>query len=231
MLMVHGNRDYLRSLPFFEALLPLLTINICYLVAASLDHVPVCIPYLEGCTSVSSTGRQFPESVIFKFGMIASAVVLMLLWLATARFLRVCGESLLRVNALRVFAMLATVSLVIYAITLGMNNDDYAGIRRLGTRGFAICSTLAMIAFAILYYPRRTNETRNLFVWLVITSASLPVIGLISEIAKLLDMPSRSINYIAAWNAFVAASIFYFVLARLWQHHNISAGRPASPSE
>ena len=162
MLMVHGNRDYLRSLPFFEALLPLLTINICYLVAASLDHVPVCIPYLEGCTSVSSTGRQFPESVIFKFGMIASAVVLMLLWLATARFLRVCGESLLRVNALRVFAMLATVSLVIYAITLGMNNDDYAGIRRLGTRGFAICSTLAMQADLPIYYDAATGvQARN----------------------------------------------------------------------
>ena len=60
----------LRALPLWAAVVPLVTVNVCYLIAVGMEHVPACIPYLSGCTSVSSTGRIAPESLIFRAGML-----------------------------------------------------------------------------------------------------------------------------------------------------------------
>ena len=54
-------------------LLPLVCIHLCYLVAANLGHIEWCVPYLENCTSISATGRKYPEFFIFK-GLMIPAV-------------------------------------------------------------------------------------------------------------------------------------------------------------
>ena len=63
-----GNSRYQQALPLWAAVVPLVTINVCYVLGVSLDHLPACIPYLSGCTSVSSTGRIAPESLLSKAG-------------------------------------------------------------------------------------------------------------------------------------------------------------------
>ena len=78
--MAPAKSAYLRFLLLWAAVVPLVTINVSYLTGVSFEHLPACIPYLSGCTSVSATGRVAPESLIFKAGMLSSAVVLALLW-------------------------------------------------------------------------------------------------------------------------------------------------------
>ena len=83
----------MRALPYWAAIVPLVTVNVCYVVAIGLDHLPACIPYLTGCTSVSSTGRIAPESLIFRAGMLPSALIVALFWQRCATFLRLGGQS------------------------------------------------------------------------------------------------------------------------------------------
>ena len=219
--------QYLRVLPFWAALLPLVTFNASYLIAAALEHVPSCFTYFEGCTSVSSTGRQLPEALFFKTGMVSLAVILLLLWYRTAAFLDA--------RVLRVFATVMVVGLLLYAITLGMQDETMQFLRRVGINGFAFGTLFTQVSFVVLYRPRQTDATRVLFRWLVFLCIALPVVGIISEISKALGAPRRPTNNIAAWNAFLVSSGYYFVLARVWWHHGIThrmaAGRPASPSE
>jgi len=226
LLMDINQPQLLRYLPFYGALLPLLTFNVCYLVAAVLDHVPICIPYLEGCTSVSSTGRAAPESLIFKAGMFLSAAVLGLLWLRTSTFLRANGVTLFRVNVLRATATLAVVSLVIYAATLGMQEAEYRALRRIGINGFALGNMLTSIIFLVLYRPLRTSATDTAFRWLVGVCIGLPLLGVFAEIAKSLGLPRRPVNNAAAWNASLLIAAYYAAFTRIWLHELINTDRP-----
>ncbi len=216
-------RAELFVLPLWAALIPLVTFNISYLIAAAYEHVPTCFTYLSGCTSVSSTGRHLPEALIFKTGMLSLAVVLALTWHRTATFVSA--------GLLRLFASLMVAGLIVYAITLGMESDAMQTLRRIGINGFAFGTLFTQVSFVILYRPLQTDATRTLFRWLVFLCIALPLVGVISEVSKMLGTPRRPTNNIAAWNAFLVSSGYYIVLARVWWHHSIASGRPASPSE
>ena len=236
--MTQGRSEYLRALPLWAAVVPLVTINVCYLVGVALEHLPACIPYLSGCTSVSSAGRIAPESLLFKAGMLSSAVVLALLWHRCATFLRLGGQTRLRLIPLRFFGSLAVFFLVLYAVTLGMKEDEYRILRRIGIDGFALSSLLAQVSFIVLYRPMRIDTTQTLTRWLIVLCVALPLLGIAAEVAKWLGVPRHPANNTVAWNAFVAASAYYAVLGRIWRHHGFasefritSSGRPTSPSE
>jgi hypothetical protein len=221
----------LFMLAVLAALLPFVTFNASYLIASSLGHVPSCFTYLVGCTSVSSNGRQFPEALLFKPGVLALAVVLALHWHRAANYLRSSGLSSRAGSSLRTVAYISAIALSIYAITLGLPDEQFGTLRRIGTHGFAFTSWITQILFVILYRPYRIAATMATWRWLAAVCAALLLVGLASELAKSFGMPRKTTNNIAAWNAFLVLTAFYAVLARIWWHHQIADGRPASPSE
>jgi len=220
----------MRALPLWAAVLPLATINVCYLVAVGMEHVPACIPYLSGCTSVSSTGRMAPERVIFLTGMLPSAVILLFFWQRAAVFLKFGGQPSSPVVTLRALGVIAALSLLAYALTLGSEDDTYRQIRRAGINGFAISTFLAQVLLISFYRAMRIAATKQHWRWLVGLCVALPLISIAAEVAQFVGAPRRVANNMAAWNAFVVASAWYAVVARVWWHHGFS-GRPASPSE
>jgi len=226
----------MRALPIWAAVVPLATVNVCYLVAAGLEHVPACIPYFSGCTSVSSTGRIAPERFIFLVGMLPSAVILLLFWQRSAVFLRFGGQFRSPVVLLRVLGVIAALSLFIYAFTLGSEDDGYRQLRRAGINGFAISTFLAQVLLISFYRSVRIAATEKLWRWLIGLCVALPLLGIAAEMAKWVGAPRHAANNIVAWNAFVVASAWYAVVARIWWHHGYSgrldsrsSGRPISP--
>lgn len=226
-----------RALALMAAVLPLLTINVCYLLAIGLDHLPACVPYISGCTSVSSTGRFAPESLIFKSGMLPSTVIIVLFWFRCSRFLEVRGQPRSRVITLRLLGVIAALSLTLYAVTLSMRGDEYRLLRRIGTNGFALCSFMSQAMFVFAYRHVRLSATAKLWRWLVALCIALPALGIAAEVAKWTGAPRRVANNIAAWNAFVVQCAWFAATSRLWWHHNnsptqsdsTSRGRATSP--
>lgn len=214
----------LHNLPIYGALLPLLTFNLSYVIAAALEHVPACIPYIEGCTSVSSTGRAAPESILFKAGMLGSAIVFAVLWWRTARFLRTAGRSSLAANALRGCALLAVMSLLVYAVTLGMQDAPFRSLRRVGINGFALGNLLSCTVFIVLYRPYRIPETRLAYLWLVTLCVAIPLLGLVAELAKANGLPRRAVNNVAAWNASLLVAGYYLAFGTVWRRHQLAPG-------
>ena len=236
--MAQGKSEYLRALPLWAALVPLVTINVCYLVGVALEHLPACIPYLSGCTSVSSAGRIAPESLMFKAGFLSSAVVLALLWHRCATFLQLAGQTPWGIIPLRVIGLLAVLFLVLYTVTLGLREDEYRFLRRIGINGFALSSFAAQLLFIGLYRPIRIDATQKLFRWLIVLCIALPLLGIAAEVAKWAGVPRHAANNTVAWNAFVVVSAYYAAIGRIWWHHGFasefrirSSGRAASPSE
>jgi len=236
--LAQGKSEYLRALPIWAAVVPFVTINVCYVLGVSLDHLPPCIPYLSGCTSVSSTGRIAPESLVSKAGLLSSAVILAFLWLRCATFLQLGGQTPSRLTALRVLGFLAALFLALYSVTLGLREEEYRILRRIGIDGFALSSLFAQVLFIVLYRPMRIDATRKLTRWLIAFCIALPLLGIAAEVAKWAGLPRRAANNTVAWNAFVVTSAYYAVLGRIWWHHGFarefritSSGRATSPRE
>jgi len=113
---MHIPRLSLVSLAWLAALLPFITIHVSYIVAASQGHVEWCIPYWDACSSISATGRQMPEKLWFKLGMLPAAGVTALLWWQL-------GRSTEKKGAMIILGILACVFLTIYTLALGVEGD------------------------------------------------------------------------------------------------------------
>ena len=212
----------LRALPIWAAVVPLVTINVCYLIAVGMEHVPACIPYLSGCTSVSSTGRIAPESLFFRAGMLPTALILAVFWQRCATFLELGGQSGTRLITLRALGVIAALSLTIYALTLGFEDNAYRQMRRIGIIGFALGTFFAEVSFIFLYRPMRTAETERPWRWLIVLCVALPLLSITAEAAKWAGAPKHGADNTVTWNAFVAASAYYAVAARVWWHHGFT---------
>ncbi|MCH8099014.1 MAG: hypothetical protein IIB74_01115 [Proteobacteria bacterium] len=220
----------LPGLPLWAAAVPLGTVVVCYLIAVGLEHVPACIPNFSGCTSVSSTGRMLPESLVFRAGMLPTALVLVLFWWRCAAFLSLGGHSGVRLAMLRILGVIVALSLVIYALTLGLEDDGYPQLRRAGIVGFALATFVAQVLLISCYRPMRIVATRSLLRWLIVLCWALPLLGIAAEVAKWAGVSRHAANNIVAWNAFVVASAYYAVVARIWRHHGFTAEfRMAAP--
>ncbi|MGI9296212.1 MAG: hypothetical protein ACR2PS_19690, partial [Pseudomonadales bacterium] len=62
-------------------LLPLVTVQLCYLMSIHAGDVPACIPYLEGCTSISRAARNGNALFLFRAVMIFSSALIIANWL------------------------------------------------------------------------------------------------------------------------------------------------------
>ena len=78
----------IRLLPLVTGLLPIIAIHVSLLVAISAGSIPTCVPYIEGCTSISAAGRYEPASFIFKPAMLSQWVIMVFYWLFNTAWLR-----------------------------------------------------------------------------------------------------------------------------------------------
>lgn len=136
----------MRAAPIalLTGLLPFLCIHLTYLVAASHGHVDWCVPYWDSCTSISATGRELPEKLIFKFIMIPAGLCAILFWWLVNHWLEAVGQRkstlLFRVGAV------AGLFLILYVVALG-EGREYQGLRRTGIILFFSLTFLAQLLF------------------------------------------------------------------------------------
>lgn len=219
----------LNALPVWAALLPLVTITLTHMIAASAGHVPYCVAYLTGCTSVSSSGRSAPESIVFRAGMVPAAVILIVFWHRCALFLELSGVRGRGSASLKVIGVILGLSLMLYALTLGYSDSIYPAIRRAGMTGFAVGTFVAEIIFIVAYRPLQRRNTENMWRWLIVLCVALPLLDLMSEIVKWSGVNGNSPDHVATWNAFIAASVFYVIVGRIWRAHGFDAAYRVQP--
>lgn len=146
----------LADLAWCCAILPFLTTHVCYLMAAYGGHVDWCVPYWDSCTSISATGRQLPEKVLFKLGMLPAALLSMLFWWGLFQWIAKnpdqgeSGPKKLPVTML-VIGTLAALFLMLYTLALGEQGDTYQRVRRTGiTLSFAFTFMAQLLSTRLL---------------------------------------------------------------------------------
>lgn len=138
----------MRLAPFalFTGLLPLFCVHLTYLLAASYGHVEWCVPYWDSCTSISATGRELPEKLVFKLLMLPAAVCALAFWWLADRWLGLRyghgSRAMLGTGAI------AALFLMLYVVALGESND-YRWARQTGIILFFSLTYVAQLCFLV----------------------------------------------------------------------------------
>lgn len=205
----------------WTGLLPLVVINLAYVGSAYGGHIPVCFPYLQGCTSISSAGRYGLSYFFFKASIIPSAMLLGFFWYLSRRWLLQLGDhDKLPVRAMQLLGILAAVFLVLYTVFLGSKGDFYNLMRRYGVNLYFSFSGLAQILLLARLSKLRATGTADipdallrlklllLIALLIVGLASIPISNFIVD-------KHRPRN-IVEWNFALLMISYYFVTWRMW---------------
>ena len=166
------------------ALLPLLASHVAYLISASLEAVPWCLPHLEGCTSISRAARSTtPAIVLYKSLILPYSVLLAWFWWRAAAWLReVRPERRKTTLALPLLGAIAALGTASYTVVLGVDGEFIQFIRRYAINvgfGFTVLAQM-LLAAAIATEPRVPQGLRRAavglcLVMLVLGLASIPL--------------------------------------------------------
>ena len=145
--------------------------------------MPDCIPFIEGCTSISRTGRYGTSYFIFKALMMPAAVVIMLYWIMTYAWLKALDcphpKSL---KTLLTLGVVAGLFLILYTTFLGSEGEIYRLMRRFGTTTFFLFSYLGHLLLAFLCF--RVFGFNRITRWKITLCAAVSIQLLIFVLAK-----------------------------------------------
>ncbi len=216
-------------LPVFGALVPMLAthlalaLNLAVPSAEGLAQEFRCLPYWDGCVSVSRAARTGPGLEVFRALMLPTAAVLALTWWLAGRWL-----ALLRPDAARYahriggLGVVGASFLVLYVGWLGTEGEFYGWLRRYGVTFYFGLTALAQLLVVHALWPlRREPAWRRLRgpVQALFVLVAVQWLGGVLSIAKrlLLDDPElvdRMENVIEWWFA-LALSAAFLALAEL----------------
>ncbi|UOV01998.1 hypothetical protein [Pseudoxanthomonas mexicana] len=131
----------LWPLPLLIAVLFLVAAHAAYLLSIQAGRVPACMPYVEGCVSISRAARHGLGNHLFRMLVIPCAVLHALVWWLARHWLR-GGRLMLALGAMSAMA------LAVYAAFLGTEGEAYRFLRRYGVVvyfGFGYLAQLALM--------------------------------------------------------------------------------------
>ena len=207
-----------------NGLLPMIVVNGCYIVSVIGNYIPGCIPYLQGCTSISSAGRYGAAYSLFKLGMVPVAVLLAYFWLLARRWLVTLGDFDYRqLRSMVYIGVTGAAFLILYAAFLGTKGDVYSLLRRYGVTVYFSFSYLAQLL--LLHYLTMLRDRGFIKLPRSITGGMLTIaimllfLGLISiPIGNFIFIAEKKIIMNAIeWNFALLLSGYYLLVWQAWR--------------
>ena len=228
----------IRWLPFFIALVPLLGVHVAYLIAVDFGYLQLCIPYLEGCTSISATGRYPPASFLFKAVEMGMAVALPVFWYFSVKWLRALDPGWHGRGVWSIFlsGLIGAIALIVYVTFLGTHEPFYEFMRRFGIYFYFLGTVLAQLFLAISFrgISRELGDRglQRLALAMLVLCLMPFALGFLNFAQKALlpyDIADRAENSIE-WVASLMMQAYFFVVFLAWRRTGlevaVTAARP-----
>ena len=218
-----------RTLVILLIALPLLTINGVFLISAYEGSIPWCLPYFDGCTTISRAARSGNAIFLFRVTMIAYAILLIWFWIYARHWLGLLQGGRTRIAQLILWlGVIGALSLMVYVDFLGTTGEVNRFMRR---HGIMLFYTLTPLAQLLLYREHlRYRDTqlagtqfalRLQFVLLLLMLA----IGLASAALDLAGGKSYETENIIEWNFTLLMNLYFFGMLSIWRRFQISFER------
>jgi hypothetical protein len=144
---VQRNIIPLWLIPFAIATTLVVAAHVAWWLSLRDGHVPFCVPYIEGCTSISRAARHGLGNHVFRLLMLPCALLVALHWWTSARWLRADAAPGGQGGVVMALGIVGAVALAVYSTFLGSDGEAYRFLRRYGVIVFFGCSYLAQLLF------------------------------------------------------------------------------------
>ncbi len=216
-MVADSPRIPLWPLPLLLTLLFVMAAHVAYVLSIQGGHVPACVPYIDGCVSISRAARHGWGNHLFQLLVIPCAVLHALAWWLARHWLR--GG-----RAMVVLGVMSALALAVYATFLGTEGEAYRFLRRYGVVvyfGFGYLAQLALM--------RRAAATKALpagiivaMSWISIAMLGLGVANVVAGVV--VDDPSakdRWENIFEWWLGLLMVG-WHAVLAYGWKRQGLA---------
>ena len=191
-------------LALLAAIVPTVAILLAFYVSALAGAIPMCNPFIDGCASISATGRQSPGALIFRAVQLPYAALLALLWVLSAAWLRELGATTARSQRWIVFFGFAgALALIVYVTFLGTTTPIYAFMRRFGIYFYFLGTVIAQLIVAVRLLSAEDAWRMRTIGWFMLGCALFPfALGVLNLFLKTIladaDAPENAIEWIAS---------------------------------
>jgi hypothetical protein len=220
-------RRYAALAALSSGLLPIVAAHGAYLLnvflGGELESSFVCIPYSEGCVSISRAARSGPGLLLFRWVMLCSVPLLLLTWVFARSWLSsVAAPVNRRGRAMAALGVIAALFLVLYVTALGHEGEWYQWQRRYGVTLYFGGTALAQLMFAGMLWPLRGVLLEGRLRRPIMVLTSLVCLQWVLGVASLLKrlvlhdpaLIDRIENVIEWWFA-LAMSLAFIAMAQL----------------
>ncbi len=192
---------------------------VTYIVSLKGGWVPECIPIIDGCTSISRSGRYGYSYFIFKAMMIPTATLLILYWIMTNTWLKTQhANGKLASRVLLSMGVTAGLCLILYSTFLGSDGDVYRFLRQVGTQLFFLFTFVGHCLLAYICF-KQFGRIR-VVVWQIGLCALVASQLLIFVLAKLIVDDHDWIENVIEWQSAYILSFLPVLTWALWRRTN-----------
>ncbi len=213
----------IRWLPLLAGVIPVLAGTLAHWMGAHNGVLPSCNPWLDGCTSISSTGRHPPGSYLFRAVYLPYATILaVILYFCSAWLAVLCGNGhQAKIRTMLIGGVVAAISLIVYVTFLGTSEPIYEFMRRFGIYGYFLGTAIAQLMLSLTLAAFATqNDALDLkrLAWLMLALVSLPfVLGILNLVLKVVvDDYGAGQNRIE-WITNLAMQVWFVLLYVAWR--------------
>tara|TARA_B100000378_G_C17909074_1_gene365511 strand:- start:16 stop:717 length:702 start_codon:yes stop_codon:yes gene_type:complete len=225
----------IRKISIWIFVIPIIVLNSCLFISVNyhlfvgtifhVDQVSITsftIPYIDGSVSISRSARGYPNYLLFKPGMIITAILLIQYWIANNKLFKKINQKTNKNKYFLFFGVGSALFLILHSIFLGFNfeMDLYKFFRRFILLGFIIFEIIAQ-ALLVINLIKIKGEIAQFINKKILTIKMILVSVLI--IVALLSAPILNsteythFKHALEWNYFLGVVSFYLLTFLFWK--------------
>ena len=221
--------------------MPIIVLNLCLFISVNYDILEntifkvdqigrsgFTIPYIDGSLSISRASRTYPTYLLFKPGMIITAILLIKYWMANGKLFKKINNKLNKRNYFVLFGIGSAIFLMLHSIFLGINfeNDFYKFFRRFMLLGFIIFEIIAQALLVINIF--KIKKKIDSFINKKVLTLKIILVLILIIVAVLSAPILNSSEYVhfkhaLEWNYFLGVVTFYLLTFLIWKKQKLSA--------
>ncbi len=204
-----------RVLPLIVGIVPFVGVSAAYWLGVRAGVLPDCVPYLDGCTSISSTGRYMPGALPFRASLFPQAAFLIFLWWSAAAWLR-DRDAMRYAMPIQIAGIGGGVALIVYVTFLGTKTEFYEVMRQFGIYLYFLGIVVAQVLFTLSLRP---SGVRTAMIAVVLAPW---VFGIGNLVQKALITTPNNIENRIEWIVALLMQVWFFLLYLLWRREGIA---------
>lgn len=210
------------------AVLPILCINLNYLIAAYRGDVPWCVPYLQGCQTISATSEPPLQNAIYLSFMLPTCLLMLGYWWHTRRWLRELARRPAAIDTWIVsLGLISALGLFVSTAFLRIEGEIHI-LHRIGTGVFFLTVFIAQLLTTLRVRSLYKIDPDRISSAVVQRKSALSLIqsavASLSAVLSATGLGTDASENIVEWNFTVLVIAYYFSSYLDWRAEPVACG-------